>query len=368
MPLATLQPSAGVSVEPDRDDLLMLRLLSPLFLQWRKILATTFGIVGLATAVTLVWPRSYTATESFVPQAPQGSEGVGGALSSLAGLAGQFGISIGSGGEGTPDFFAALLTSREIMTDVLQEHFVDPDDSSAHPTLLTILDAGGSTPARRLGEGLRYLGKHLDVDVDHNAGVVTLSITLHSPVLAAQVASRLVAIVDSFSLDRLQAASHAERMFSEGRLAQAKGELSNAEDSLLRFLTANRRYADSPLLSFENDRLQRQVQLRLDVLLTLQHEYEQARIEEVRNTPVLTIVDHAVPPDKKSSPHLLLNALVAMILGATIAIVRAYWRTASDQARANNWSSYETFTASRKRMLAEMRGLLPRWAKGKSDR
>jgi uncharacterized protein involved in exopolysaccharide biosynthesis len=48
--------------------------------------------------------------------------------------------------------------------------------------------------------------------------------------------------------------------------------------------------------------------------LTLRREYETARIQEVNDAPVITVVDPAVPPHKKSRPKRALLVLMALAL------------------------------------------------------
>ena len=54
--------------------------------------------------------------------------------------------------------------------------------------------------------------------------------------------------------------------------------------------------------AFEEGRIRRQVEIRQEVYLTLRREYETARIEEVNDVPIITVVDAAVPPVEKSWP------------------------------------------------------------------
>ena len=109
-------------------------------------------------------------------------------------------------------------------------------------------------------------------------------------------------LLDSFNLETRQPQAASERRFVEERLGQAKDELLDAEDRLLTFLNQNREFQNSSQLSFEHDRLLREVRLRQDVVTSLTESHEQARIEEVRNTPVITIVQApelpALPTDE----------------------------------------------------------------------
>src|ERR687884_549677 len=106
-----------------------------------------------------------------------------------------------------------------------------------------------------MSAGVRRLTGLTRVAVDRRTGVVTLSVALRDPVLAAAVANRMVQLLDEFNVKRRQTQSRLQREFVGGRLAQAERELRDAEQKELRFLQTNRLYAASPLLRFEATRL-----------------------------------------------------------------------------------------------------------------
>ena len=80
--------------------------------------------------------------------------------------------------------------------------------------------------------------------------------------LSRDVSRRMLELVGEFNLVTRQSRASTERAFIEDRLTEVAGELAAAEDSLEDFLRHNRRYDQSPELSFTYDRLYRQVQLR----------------------------------------------------------------------------------------------------------
>ena len=81
------------------------------------------------------------------------------------------------------------------------------------------------------------------------------------------------------------------------------------------FKERNRGYEDSPELFMVFSRLFREVEAKKQVYLTLQQQLELARIEEVKQTSILHILDHATPPSKKSSPKRFLFLVFSAIFG-----------------------------------------------------
>ena len=94
-----------------------------------------------------------------------------------------------------------------------------------------------------------------------------------------------------------------------------KNELENSEIELKNFKESNRGYNDSPELFMIYSQKFREVEAKKEVYMTLQQQLELARIEEVKRSPILHILDHAVSPIKKSSPNRLAFLIISSIVG-----------------------------------------------------
>ena len=73
-------------------------------------------------------------------------------------------------------------------------------------------------------------------------------------------------------------------------------------------------------------RLFRETEAKKEVYLTLQQQLELARIEEVKQTPILHILDHAVPASKKSSPRRVLFLIISAFIGFVYSSVLTVFR------------------------------------------
>jgi uncharacterized protein involved in exopolysaccharide biosynthesis len=315
--------------------------MTPLVRRWRLIAGVTFAGGALAAIVLLLQRPVYTGTTTFTPETPTPT-GLSGGLAGLAGLAGQLGISVMSPTSVSPDFFSGVLHSREILRATLESEF--PDSSTVPPhaarRLIDILQIKGRSPEERRETAIRRLTHQTDVVIDRRTGIVSLNVEMPSRELAAQVANRMVELLNRFNLERRQSQSREERRFSGERLATAERELRAAEQAHLSFLQRNRAYSESPLLSFEVNRLFRDVQLKQEVFLTLTKSYEQARISEVRDTPVLTVIDSAVPPIQRTRPRRTLGVLIALLISTLIGIAAAYVVDLRATGRLNRRSDY----------------------------
>jgi uncharacterized protein involved in exopolysaccharide biosynthesis len=309
------------------DEIAITDLIEPIITRWRLIIVVSILCSIFAILMRLLLPESYEAQTTFIPEPPKNagfSSGLG-----LASLAGQLGISTPNASTYSPEFFAALLRSREILKAALMARLPDPREShgQARP-LLDLLELKKRLPSERMEEGIRWLLKNSSVAVDRQTAIVALTVRTRYATLSADVANNLVATLDSFNIQRRQSQSHEERRFTERRLADARHDLRLAEDTQLQFLDANRTYAESPQLRFRLNRLERDVQLKQEVYVTLSKAYEEARIAEVQDTPLLTVIDRAEPPVRPSTLStaavLVIGALVGVFLSSGFVLVFGY--------------------------------------------
>jgi len=292
-------------------------------LRHRRVVAGCTVVVFVATlAYTLLFPK-YTAESSFTPNGTQGL------ASQFAGLAAQFGVNIGGGSDQSVDFYAELVKSQALLTELARTRFrfakTIGGADTLEGTLIDLYGLGGSTPEEQLQRCLDKLERRVVVTARIRANIVRIETTARWADLARKMNRRLLALVDEFNTSKLQLQAASQRQFAEGRMRQAFQELGVAEDSLRGFLERNRTYQTSPALSFEEARLQRRVDLRQQVYTSLAQAFEQARIDEVRNTPVITIVDtpeDSVQLDGKPIPRTALGLLIGLLLGIGLALVR----------------------------------------------
>lgn len=347
-------PGSAAPPPASSPDPSLYQFFAPLLRRWRLVVAVPMLFVGVAIGVALVLPPAFTAATSFTTD-PGESPGSG-SLGGLAGLAGQFGITGLPSTGPSPDFYAEVLKSHELLRATLDSRF--PVGTGNQPdstlSLLDLLQIRGATSDNRVHEGLRYLGHRISTRVDRRAGIVTLGVEAPRADLAAAVANRMVELLNDFNLKRRQSQSRAQREFVGERLTDAEQQLQQAEAAHLAFLQANRRYEDAPLLRFEEGRLARIVAMRQEILVTLRREYEQARIAEVRDTPVLTILDPAMPPDRRSFPRRKLIVIVAAFLGTVLSVGTAHLVEARRAAEATGRSDYRALKTAWEQFRADL--------------
>jgi uncharacterized protein involved in exopolysaccharide biosynthesis len=295
----------------------------------RVVLLACVGLGAvLAAGMAMLRPPTYTTTFSFVPQASNDAARAG-----LATLAGQFGVSLGSvGGQAqSPQFYADLLSTREILAPIARDSFA-VDTTGGRRPLTAIYEARGATPAEREDQMVGLLRRRITESsvATRTTGVITVTVRALSPVLSLQIAERLLDGVNQFNLQSRQSQAAAERRFIAARLEEGRRTLRVAEDALQRFLATNRQVTNSPQLSFQRDRLEREVSLQQQLLTGLVQQFEDARIREVRDTPVVTVIERPGLPlraDPRGRMVLVASAMsVGLLLGMAWILARAGMR------------------------------------------
>tara|TARA_Y100001970_G_scaffold15871_1_gene17908 strand:+ start:95408 stop:96574 length:1167 start_codon:yes stop_codon:yes gene_type:complete len=163
----------------------------------------------------------------------------------------------------------------------------------------------------------------IEVLEDRLSGLIRINLTLEDPLISATVANFIGEQVQNYIQKENSAQSTKEKIFIISRLTIVKNELEASELELKSFKERNRGYEDSPDLFMTFSQLYREVEAKKQVYLTLQQQLELARIEEVKQTPILHVLDRAVPPSKKSSP----NRIAFMIGFALLGMLFSTFRT-----------------------------------------
>jgi tyrosine-protein kinase Etk/Wzc len=149
-------------------------------------------------------------------------------------------------------------------------------------------------------------------------GMIRVEFSSASPTLAAEVLDTLTAITDRIAVRSLNARATLRREFVQSQLTIAQAALQTAEDSLRQFYN-NNRALDAPNLKFEESRLRRQLDLHQETFIALARELQTARIDEVRNLPILRVVDPPVPPARHARPQRTALTLLAFVVGCAVA-------------------------------------------------
>ena len=325
-----MQPNAAGALPataPDGGGITALGIASVL-LRWRRVifaLGIGAGLWGLIEGLTT--ERVYKASATFVPQSSEAGP------AGLAAAASQFGIRVpsGSGGWGPP-MYIALLKSRALLEPIALDTVTIVEERGRRTSVMDIFGVQAPTPQRRLVRAIQTLGSVIVAEENKTLGAVTVSVTSSWPSVSLALVERVVERVSQFNLETRRSQAQAERRFVETQAVAAEAALRQAEDRLQSFLVRNRSVV-SPQLSFEHDRLKRDVELRQELYTAWMKSREDARIREVRDTPVITLLEEPRLPVVGESRRSVQRAITRGVLGVLIGIMLAFLIEGLSKAR-----------------------------------
>jgi uncharacterized protein involved in exopolysaccharide biosynthesis len=343
----------------DHDDLSLFAVGTILLRNRWRIARWTLVGGTLAAIAAFTRPALYVASASFIPEGSEQSR------SALAGLAGQFGVALASGNQSqSPDFYSSLLTSRVLLTPIARETFVVQELGNRRVAFLDLFKIGGNSPTRREEEAVRQLQKIVKPSIVRTTGTVEVTVATKWRSVSLAIANDLLTGVNEYNQRTRQGQAAAERKFVEGRLALAASDLRAAEDRLEDFLMTNRQFTSSPDLTFQRDRLQRDVALKQQVFTSLTQSYEEVRIREVRDTPVITVIETPSVPTVPEPRGRVVSVLFGLIFGALFGAFVAFISGAVARRRQEGDPEADEFINTigevKGKMMGRFRRLQPR--------
>jgi uncharacterized protein involved in exopolysaccharide biosynthesis len=333
----------------------LLEIVNGILRHWRLVVLLPLAMAVTVGTLKLTSKRSYNARASFVPQTTEKSS-----ISGAAALAQQFGVSLGGdrGGQ-SPQFYEELLRSVTILRRAVESTYDLPATDKAPARRGTLIDhwrlaekPGPLPPWRSAIERLRSA---VGTSVRRETGVIDLTVTVDHAGLAEQVSARLLELLNEYNLEVRKTRARDEAKFVRERLADVQGDLRAAENALEAFIRNNRDIRNSPDLTFQRDRLERQVSARQEVYTTLLRAQEQAQVEGMRDTPVLQIIDAPAGSGLPASRKVLLNAVIAFLFGLLVAIGFATTRELARRDRLSGDTQYQEFERLWRTLWREIR-------------
>lgn len=332
--------------------------------RWWKMLIVLAVFAGLGVALAFVLPKRYQAEVHILPT-PQES-GLAGALAGLQSELGLQGLSIPGGEANMALLYGEILRSRTVLDQVI--------DSC---NVLERMDVSGRDEAYSL-----LLGNTSFTLAPEQ--IFTIKVIASDSKLVADLANSFTEALDNYLSTSSNTRGRHMREFVEERLAQVEPDLTAAQDSLAAFQSRHQLPMINPETSagiqefadlrvramemeieldylqrfstgynpqYENTRrelslirsklatlpplttryleLYRDFIVQQQVYMLLVQQLEQAKLQEAKDTPLLSILEWAVPPEVAYFPPKKLVVIVMLLVGLVMivfyALIRTYW-------------------------------------------
>jgi len=285
----------------------------------------SYIIVATSVAVTLVYcliiPNKYTSEATVLPSG--GSD----EFSELKDLAGGSLAELGLGSvmqasENSSAMFPKVLTSRFLSEQILNQRCNFTYKGKAKSlTLAEYLDAENTDLA------LKKLKQIVIVDTDRRTGLITLSVTTDYPEFSSVVVKNYLERLNDYNVNYRQSKARENEKFIAKRVIEASADLTLAENTLEEFRAQNLNYMSSndPELRKEHSRLERDETVKETIYLTLVKKHELAKLEAVKDVPIVQVLDNGFVPQIKSSPRRSLYLLSALFGSIFASIILSLW-------------------------------------------
>jgi uncharacterized protein involved in exopolysaccharide biosynthesis len=308
----------------EEDNISLTDIMLTLARQIKVIIITPMILCTLMIIYVLFFTMPvYTSTSKIM------SSSSGGGMSQAAGLAAQFGIAMSTGQSEPKWVYPEIIKSRTLARVMLKRKF-DTNKFGPQKNLLQILTYGNEAPEIGMDKleivaVNNFLGM-IDISEDISTAILTLKINASEPIFAAEVNGALIEELDTHQRNYNKAKTSDTKQFIEERILNTEKELMAAEENLKVFMDRNRRIQNSPALQLEQQRFGREVTVLTGVFTTLKQQLETTKIEEVKESDYVVVLDLPEAPLKISKPNKRRMVILAGILGIGLGVVFAYVR------------------------------------------
>ena len=292
------------------------RIIRLLWDNRKTIFILNFSGCVLAVLVLIFLVSSYyESTIVILPEFGSKSTTLGG-LSDLASMAG---VNIG---DGSPtDIYENIITSEAAMSDVIYKKY--QTEKFVHPVNLIEYfeiepdDNYGQQRAERTQFLYAYqdlIKNRIKTNVDKMTRILTVIVRMPESKLSADVANAMVESLDKYIRTRRKSFATQQSYYIQERITQVADSLKLAEIQLKDFQERNKVVTQSPKLFLEQTRLRRNVDIEQEVYFELTKQLEIAKIDEIKDTPIINNREDAKDPVIKAGPPKLIILLVSMFL------------------------------------------------------
>ena len=280
-----------------------------------KFVSINISIAALVLVLLFfIVPPYYESTVTILPDYGNKSTSIG-QFSDLAALAG---VKVG---EGAPtEIYQVLAASESVLEPVINKKY----STKEYKDSVNLIQYFNIEPDNSLSPKLQQrkmfikaykrLSKDLlTTDLDRITKVLNITVTMPESDLSALVANNIVKSLDYYIRTKRKSYASEQRFYIEKRLLQVKDSLTAAENKLKNFREENRLVA-SPALLLEQGRLLRNVDILQAVYIELNKQLEIAKIDEIKETPVLNVKELAKDPVIKAGPKRGIIFIIIMFI------------------------------------------------------
>lgn len=344
------QQSAGAGEE----QVDLLELGRKVWAERRMVLRWCGYAVIFALVVAFSIPKEYTVETTLAPETSDGKNSLSG-LGSLASLAG---INVGSLGSSSdavyPELYPDIVASVPFLVELFDVQVVAHDGDlqtdisdyvdnhirspwwhmllqapfRALKGIRSLLGGDASEEAagvdifrltREQADVVRSLDKRIAVSVDKKTSLVTLSVTMQDPVVAAMLADTVMYNLQKYITEYRTNKARNDLKFTQQLFDEAKQNYYKAQQQYARYVDANQNIVLRSVRT-EQERLENEAELAYNVYNQVAQQLQLSKAKVQESTPVYVIVQPATVPLKPSAPSKMLILVGCVFLAGVAAV------------------------------------------------
>ncbi len=292
----------------------------------KNILTITLVVFILSIIYSIISTPLYKSYISLYPQHNQNSS----FASSLLGvdeIASTLGLDIGNestSGFNVPDIVNSrrlkkAIVAREWRSKVhnTQVNLIDYWELDKPGLFSSIFKLNGPEIEHLYNIAIEKLTSLMSV-YKHESGMITISLLMEDEIIASEIVNFISDWIENYVSNEMMLKATKNRQFIEERLDNAKNDLFLSEEKWSDFQKNHSIADDNPDVLLQKARLLRNIEVNQQVYITLRQQFELNRIEELKERPVINILDVGEVATEESKPLRILivlsSTLIAFIL------------------------------------------------------
>jgi len=221
-----------------------------------------------------------------------------------------------------PAFYEAALRSREILMAVASSRL--PISTANGVRTGTAADFFELPPGPAIGrteDAARRLMQHLEIVYDDRTSIVRVGVQTTDPVFSQAVAARLLDVLLEQNRRMADSRAEAQVAFLARVTADARQELTLAQNRQAEFLESNRAYVRASPVALAFRRLDNDVLEKRRQYADLALQLERAKLDRSRATQFITVVSRPEVPPRPDPRGLVRSTLAGAVGGGVLAML-----------------------------------------------
>jgi uncharacterized protein involved in exopolysaccharide biosynthesis len=299
----------------------MLSYLAMLLENRRKLFLITGIVTFLGLLYALLASPWYEAKVKILPPIRDSSK-----LSLYSGLASMVGINLLGAGYDKQVQYPEIIESNFVLDNLLENKF----QTSLYEKSVTLfefwdtsIDSSETGWKHELFEKSkrRLRSEYISTTIDKKSSILTLTVSApKDPMLASEMVNFIIKQIDIYNKYFRKNKARDQSNFINKALTEAKENMEKSMQTLQTFMEKNKNIS-SPEKKLSLVRLETELEVQKTLYIELKKQLEISKIEEIKETETLDILEYAQTPVFKIKPKRIIIVFFSLITGLLLSLI-----------------------------------------------